>query len=115
MGLDFSHTEAHWTYLHFSEFRKSLATFEGIDLPRMKGYVADGQPWETVTTPLVPLLDHSDCDGELTPDQCTQVAARLREVVEELWPAPSVHRENGLLLADGMDAAAQAGEPLEFC
>ncbi|HEY9369092.1 hypothetical protein [Streptomyces sp.] len=125
MGLDFSHTEAHWSYTGFSRFRKALATFEGIDLDRMHGFGQGGKPWESVATPLKPLLDHSDCDGEMTPDECRQVAPRLRQVIDELWPAAtstwernpeaSLHRSNGLLLAEGMESAADAGEQLEFC
>jgi len=125
MGIDFSHTEAHWSYTSFSRFRRALAAFEGIDLDAMQGFTAGGKPWESVTTPLKPLLDHSDCDGELAPADCTKVAPRLRAVIDELWPAEtstweqnpeaSIHRSNGLLLAEGMEAAAASDEPLEFC
>ncbi|MET7795742.1 hypothetical protein [Streptomyces decoyicus] len=125
MGIDFSHTDAHWSYTGFSRFRTALATFEGINLDAMRGFREDGKPWETVTTPLKPLLDHSDCDGDMSPADCATVAARLRHVVDELWPAEtstwelnpeaSLNRSNGLLLADGMEAAARAGERLEFC
>lgn len=124
MGIDFSHSEAHWAYTGFSRFRRALATFEGIDLDAMAGFCSGGQPWEPVTTPLVPLLDHSDCDGDLSPEDCAAVAPRLREVIDQIWPAEtsnweqnreaSLHRSNGLLLADGMEAAASAGERLEF-
>src|SRR3546814_10410785 len=69
----------------------------------------------TVTSPLKPLLDHSDCDGELTPEEGRQVAPRLREVVKAVWPGDCYDRQTGLALADGMDAAAKANEPLEFC
>jgi hypothetical protein len=125
MGLDFSHTEAHWAYTSFSRFRRALATFEGIDIDAMRGFTQGGKPWESVTTPLKPLLDHSDCDGDLSPEECATVAPRLRQVIDEIWPAAtstweqnpeaSIHRSNGLLLAEGMEAAAASSEPLEFC
>lgn len=132
MGVRFTHTDAHWSYTGFARFRSALAAFEGIDLDRMEGFkpygASDGwtgRPWSAVDAALKPLLDHSDCDGELAPDECRQIATRLRAVIDELWPAdtatfaidPEAHfnRSNGLLLADGMEAAAAADEPLEFC
>ncbi|MFJ2004741.1 hypothetical protein [Streptomyces chartreusis] len=120
MGLDFSHTEAQWAYSGFSRFRRALAHHEGIDLDVMHGFewYGDDRPrvsWDDVTTPLKPLLNHSDCDGELTPEECRQVAPRLREVVNAVWPEDCHDRASGLALADGMDAAAKANEPLEFC
>ncbi|MFE6500725.1 hypothetical protein [Kitasatospora sp. NPDC057738] len=120
MGLDFSHTEAHWTYTGFMRFRRAIATHEGIDLDQMNGFRIYGSnqpqiPWTAVTTALRPLLDHSDCDGELSPEECRLVAPRLREVVSAVWPKDCYDRTHGLLLADGMEAAAAAGEQFEFC
>lgn len=120
MGLNFSHTNAAWPYVAFSRFREALATHEGIDLSHMEGFRRHGDdrprvPWTSVTTPLVPFLNHSDCDGELTPEECRQVAPRLREVIAAIWPSGHYNHEVGLLLADGMDAAAADGEPLQFC
>jgi hypothetical protein len=123
MGIDFSHTAAQWSYTGFGAFRRALALFEGINLDDMQGFGGD-RDWSTVATDLAPLLNHSDCDGEMTPDECRQVAPRLRQVIEELWPADraiweidpsaSFNRNNGLALADGMDAAAASHEPLQF-
>ena len=114
MGLDFSHTNAHWSYSGFNRFRRAIAAHEGIDLDAMRGFGGD-HDWSTATTPLKPLLNHSDCDGELTPQECRQVAPRLRVVVTALWPDPNDYdRHAGLALADGMDTAAAADQPLEF-
>lgn len=114
MGLDFSHTEAHWAYSGFRRFRTALADHEGVDLDQMEGFGGD-QPWEPVTTALKPLLDHSDCEGEITPQDCATTAPRLRQVVAAIWPDGSHDRRAGLMLAEGMEAAAEADEPLEFC
>lgn len=125
MGLDFSHTHAYWAYSAFHRFREALAKHEGIHLNAMAGFhnlrcqhEPDDHPnipWDNITTPLKPLLDHSDCDGELTPAECAQVAPRLREVVPLIWPDPDDYdHRHGMLLADGMDAAAAASENLEL-
>lgn len=120
MGLDFSHTNAHWAYSGFMRFREALAQHEGIDLDRMEGFrrYGDDRPrvsWATVDSPLKALLDHSDCDGEMSPEDCRQVAPYLRKVIHEVWPGDCYDRENGLLLVDGMEKAAAEGVPLDFC
>lgn len=120
MGLDFSHTDAYWSYGGFHRFRRAIAAHEGIDLDKMYGFARHGDDtpklsWDTITTPLKPLLNHSDCDGELAPDECRQVAPKLREVIDAVWPEDCYDRQAGLELANGMDAAAAAGEPLQFC
>jgi hypothetical protein len=114
MGLDFSHTDAHWAYGGFHRFREALAKHEGFDLNAMAGF--DGsRSWGEIGTPLKPLLDHSDCDGDLLPEQCAQIAPRLREVVLAVWPDPHEHNHRaGLALADGLDLAAHRGERFEF-
>jgi hypothetical protein len=77
-------------------------------------------PWATVHDPIVPLLHHSDCDGELTPEQCAVIAPRLRELVsgwEDEWTAgiENYDKVNALKLADGMDQAVELNKPLIFC
>lgn len=131
MGLDFTHSEAHWAYSGFNRFRTELAKHEGIDLNAMEGFglmwrmYGEGEhpalSWDTIDTPLKPLLNHSDCDGELTPEECAQIAPRLREAIDALWPEsssdwPSGHdRVNGLLLAEGLEWCAENDTPMGFC
>jgi hypothetical protein len=70
-------------------------------------------PWENIKDDIKILLDHSDCDGELTPEECAKVAPRLRELVAT-WAEDDRDKINGLLLAEGMDIAAFNRENLEF-
>ena len=64
-------------------------------------------------------LNHSDCEGDLSPEECRQVAPRLRELVKS-WPDDE-ESERGwdkraaLELAGDMDACADNAEPLIFC
>lgn len=136
MGLGFSHRygpdpddyslfDVHWSYSGFMRFRRALAKAEGLNLDDMQGYAdypvgvetaAPGRaiPWSSVSTPLEPLLNHSDCDGELTPDECAQIAPRLKEIVSD-WPIDDYDRNAGLGLVAAMEHCAEHGENLEFC
>lgn len=134
MGIDFCHTRPddhycpQWSYGGFNHFRVALAAAEGFDLEEMQGFGKGGyfdgtrvhgtRPWEEIVTPLKPLLNHSDCDGELSPAECAQVAPRLREVATgwtEDTPEGCFDRRAALRLAECMDICAEAGEALVFC
>lgn len=124
MGVGFAYgdtlADAGWSYGGFARFRQALAEHEGIDLSVMNGFRKGGDDrdrvsWDTVSSPLKPLLDHSDCDDELSPRACAAVAPYLRVVVAALPEENTYDRVNGLLLADAMEAAAAEGVPLEFC
>ena len=69
--------------------------------------------WSTVHDDIVPLLNHSDCDGDLTVEECKRVAPRLRELVKD-WSDDDYNKIHALALADGMDEAVEHNEPLEF-
>ena len=69
-----------WSYGGFSLFRERLARAEGFELDVMRGF-GGPREWDSVSTELEPLLNHSDCDGEMTPDQCRRVLPRLHEIV----------------------------------
>lgn len=105
MGLDFSHCDAHWSYGCFMSFRIQLAELIGHDL-----YSIRRNP-QITDDPILPLLNHSDCAGHLTPEECRAVAPRLRELIPQLddWD-----RGQATELCNGMEAAAIAGENLEF-
>lgn len=81
MGLDTSHDAWHGPYGSFMDWRIWLAWQIDINLREMEGYGGGERPFSTVSHDIVPLLSHSDCDGELTPDECRRVAKGLREVL----------------------------------
>ena len=126
MGLNFSHGDASWAYGGFHRFRIRLAEAIGIDLEKMIGfnqkYVGDGKyvkttenplNWNTVKDDIKLLLNHSDCDGVLTPENCRKVAFRLRELVRN-WKDTDYDKINALELAEGMEEAAENDEIFEF-
>jgi hypothetical protein len=114
MGLDFSHGGAHWSYSGFHDFRVKLAAEIGIDLNNMWGF--GGQtPWgDPKEEHIIYLLDHSDCEGDLSPAKCRKVAKRLRELVAS-WDNGDSDKLRALELAEGMAFAHQKHQRLRFC
>ena len=113
MGLDFDRSDAHWSYSGFGRFRNDLACAIGIHLQSMQGFGGHGL-WSEIDDPLVPLLDHSDDDGELSPEECAQVAPRLVELIGSSWMS-NHDTQQGALLVTSMEECAKAGVPLVFC
>jgi hypothetical protein len=113
MGLSFSHCQASWYYTDFDNFRCKLAAEIGINLANMYGYEGT-RSWNTINDDIVPLLNHSGCDGELTPEECRIVAPRLRQLVMK-WDADDADKKKAYMLADGMESAANANQELWFC
>lgn len=124
MGIDFSHGNARWAYSGFNRFRRKiseLAGFEGWPIGS-EDPIAEQPFWDKVQAsddPIKHLLDHSDCDGELTVEQLTVLAPRLEELLKKLSDEDKVEwaydYETGLELVEGMKEALVANEPLVFC
>jgi len=69
--------------------------------------------WDDVETPLRHLIHHSDCDGDLSPEQCREVAPALREAVSS-WNEGDYEREFAENLANAMDICAENNRRLIF-
>ncbi len=90
MGLEFmikrlEMSEVGCSYSGFNEFRKLLAEAVTIDLDEMEGFKAKGvypgRSWyDFQDEPLVPLLRHSDCDGEMSADELRPIAERIKGI-----------------------------------
>jgi hypothetical protein len=83
MGLDTSHNAWHGPYSSFSRWRCWLADIKGVNLLSMKGFGGDTEWTQYEDDPIYPLLNHSDCDGELTPKECALIAFGLSEVLKK--------------------------------
>ncbi len=114
MGLDFKGSKAHWAYSGFHVFRCKLANEIGINLDDMVGFERDKISWDNIKDPIKSLLDHSDCDGKLSPKACAKIAPRLRELIRD-WDDCDYDKIQGLLLAEGMEECAINKTNLIFC
>lgn len=107
MGLDFNISEAHWTYGGFNRFRIKLAKEIGINLDNMQGFNGS-LSWKNIKDPIVNLLNHSDCAGVISIEDCHIIGKRLKELVKNWNEEDSL---TALKLAKDMENAV---EELEF-
>lgn len=117
MGLDIRPGGASWSYSGFMIFRRKLAAEDGIDLTDMFGF-GGHKSWDTVTSALEPLLNHSDCDGYIDSYECEQMIPRLRRVLEQWrssketpWDYDADQLDN---LIAGMEHCSEHGCALVF-
>lgn len=103
-----------WSYSGFMGFREKLAKEIGIELKTMDGFKADGISWGTVDNPISLLLNHSDCDGGLSCDDCEQIYPELLKLIDK-WPDDDYDKVHGKALAEAMKTCASEGHYLEFC
>lgn len=116
MGLDIRMVEIvnldhAWSssYSTFGEFRRKLATCEGVTLEHMVGF-GGRREWDEVETVLKPLLNHSDCDGELHPYEYEiAMVDRLRGLLK-LEIFDGYEREWGERLVDALEMCKQEWE-----
>lgn len=121
MGLDFTFKTfsddglqmPRWGYLGFSRFREKLAAKIGINLDVMEGF-GGNLNWEGIDDPIIGLLNHSDCEGELSPEECGKIFPRLRELIAP-WNEDDFDKKPAELLVSAMEHAAEEAIPLIFC
>lgn len=116
MGLDTSHDCGHFSYSGFHAFRQWLARRVGINLDEMQGFGGQTSWPDKDDEPLVILLNHSDAEGEIAVEDLRPLAKRLRVLDGSLnmsepadWRVVAARR-----FADGLERAADVGEPVEF-
>lgn len=138
MGLDTTHGCWSGAYSSFNRWRKELAHAAGLPpLEFMEGYAAlnplvkllydkglishvsgmdlSGQlpiHWSCLKEdPLIELLDHSDCDGNIPWKHCIALSDRLMELAPEM---PEEWRERTEIFSDGLIDAAKQHKDVEF-
>jgi hypothetical protein len=108
--LDFTE-RAHWSYSGFHHFRERLACAIGLKLDEMEGF-GGTKAWDE-GHPLTPLLNHSDCEGELSDAQCGLVAFGLNEIIHK-WPEDDYDRQNAEKLFNHMVKCLETRRSLRF-
>lgn len=135
MGLDTTHDAWHGPYSAFSRWREALAVAAGYEVvahpvaPGLRMILVDwghlqhrlqGDWDETPADPLLVLIAHSDCEGEIRPAQAGPLADRI-EALAPLVPDedhgswdPGWMRERARRFVAGLRRAATAGEAVRF-
>lgn len=118
MGLDTTHNAWHGSYSSFHTWRTEIASAIGVNLNSMEGFECPGfdpmpsARWADLKhDPLHVLLKHNGAEGFLTPEECKDIARRLREVLPALSEDAA---ERARQFVAGCDAAVGANEPIGF-
>lgn len=137
MGLDCSHGAWHGAYSSFSRWRNAVAeaagysletgdhlTYPALDWGSLPHATLEGIWQETPEDPLLVLLAHSDCDGDIFPAQAGPLADRLEELLPEIAKKHAadwdhITRDGGMVAVtqrfiDGLRLAQLVNEPLRF-
>ena len=150
MGLDTSHDAWHGAYSAFMRWREKIAELGGWPpLSVMEGFCNDGDgilgspvfvghpdyakrknhfieigfPLSWDMNPdrrLIPLLTHSDCDGELSVEELKQIVPALEDLLPKMEPLPDDGGHIGdwyqktKQFVDGCKRAIELNEPLGF-
>lgn len=82
MGLDTTHNCFHGAYSSFNRFRYSLAAQIGVDLDEYNGYSKSGtKNLEDIDHGIMPLLNHSDCEGRLKVSESRKIVEGLNAIL----------------------------------
>lgn len=118
MGLDTSHNCWHGSYSSFNKFRYSLGRQIGVNLDEYNGY-GKGEIKEltSIKHDLLPLFNHSDCEGELTVKESEQIVKGLNSVLEnfnEEFGLPYDFKNKIIQFRDGCLDAISKNEIIDF-
>lgn len=146
MGLDTSHGAWHGAYSAFMRWRQKIAAVAGLPpLELMEGFFEKGSygdpftemakkyphsadayyeslpiMWDALKpSPILELLHHSDCEGQILATSCGPIADALEELLPELEGEDGGghignYVDKTKTFIAGLRAAAEANEPLDF-
>lgn len=117
MGLDTSHNCWNGSYSTFNRFRFCLAKQIGIDLSEYSGYGNGTKDLELIQHELMPLLNHSDCDGQLTVEESKSIIIGLNKVLDnynDKIEADYDFKERVIKFRDGCIDAISKNEIIDF-
>lgn len=87
MGLDTTHGCWNGPYSSFNRFRHDLANQIGIKLEEYAGYGGE-KDLESIEHGIMPLLNHSDCDGSLSVEESKSIEEGLSLILDNLTLSP---------------------------
>jgi hypothetical protein len=115
MGLDLrvknyrtDHTKI-GSYIGFNDFRRAWAEHLGFNLSEMEG-LGGSKKW--TNEPLQSFFNHSDCDGEISPEDCKKILAQAEKDLPLLTDEQSQYSMP--ILIRFCKAAIKNNKPLEF-
>lgn len=115
MGLDTTHGAWHGSYSGFANFRRAVCLAAGLgDIDDYEGFGGNKPFPHRIDVPVTPLLDHSDCDGEIKGEAVLLGIADYLDMLVDEKRLPTVWHPAARRFAAGCRAANDAGEPLEF-
>ncbi len=127
MGLDTTHGCWHGAYSIFDGWRAavrdaaaisagegSVITLSDVPEGETPSGVVKGVWIKPPDEPLLVLLLHSDCDGDIPNELCQPLADRLRQLVADEAFAEEWAAERAEQFAAGLERAASAGEDVGF-
>lgn len=118
MGLDTTHDCWHGPYSAFNRFRYSLGHQIGIDLDDYNGYGGKRNlNLSDIKHPLMPLFNHSDCDGELSVEESKSIVLGLNNVLENFNDTIECDynfKDKIIQFRDGCVHAIELNEVVEF-
>jgi len=82
MGLDTTFGCFNGPYSTFARFRKSLCLQIDIDINELKEYGGNKGFAKDLDHDIMPLINHSDCDGRLTIKECKRIVKGLTSIKE---------------------------------
>lgn len=118
LGGDFDFTRRpKWSYGGFNRFRTRLCDLAGLGRLDAYQWFGGDKPWpEAKAEALVPLLAHSDCDGDIQPEHLAALAVRIEGLLPGLTEgvADQYDYQQAVKLIACCREAADKGVPLEF-
>jgi len=118
MGLDTTHNCWHGSYSSFNSFRRELCCQIGINLYDLIGYGGNKMHEENIQHDIMPLINHSDCDGILTVEESKKVLKGLyiisSNLDEKKLDNPSYFKSKLYQFIGGLELAIDLNEPVEF-
>ena len=106
------YSDFNWSYSGFHHFRTKLAKEIKINLMEMDGF-GGNISFSDYDDDIILFLNHCDCEGNISVEDCKKVAPRLRKLIEN-WLDHDYDKVTAFKLADLMDKCIELNEELIF-